>query len=124
MSLFRVDREVTSDSALFGCKTRMGQPEITPFSLGNRSERDRLVENRHLQRLAESIHGNTGEPSRDDKESEQVRTKELTNPPRPKKAVRVAIVLRIRESRIHGEGPQHVGALEATYLNANTEVHL
>jgi len=46
------------------------------------------------------------------------------NPPRPKKEVRVVIVLRGRENRAHGEGPQHVGVLEVTYLNANTEVHL
>jgi hypothetical protein len=46
------------------------------------------------------------------------------NPPMPKEDVRVVIVLRGRESRSQGEGPQHVGVLEATYLNANTEVHL
>ncbi len=46
------------------------------------------------------------------------------NPPRPKKEVRVVIVLRGRENRAHGEGPQHVGVLEVIYLNANTEVHL
>jgi group II intron reverse transcriptase/maturase len=39
------------------------------------------------------------------------------------RAVRVAIVLRVRENLIHGEGPQHVGVYEAIYLNVNAEVH-
>src|SRR5919198_798397 len=46
------------------------------------------------------------------------------NPPMPMKEVRVAIVLRGRENRAQGEGPQHVGVLDAIYLNDNTEVHL
>jgi hypothetical protein len=45
------------------------------------------------------------------------------NPPMPMKEVRVAIVLRGRGNRAQGEGPQHVGVLDAIYLNANTEVH-
>jgi retron-type reverse transcriptase len=36
---------------------------------------------------------NTGEPSRDVKEGEQVGTKGPTNPPKPARGVRVAIVL-------------------------------
>jgi hypothetical protein len=45
------------------------------------------------------------------------------NPPMPKKEVRVVIVLRGRENRAQGEGPQHVGVLDATYLNVNAEVY-
>jgi hypothetical protein len=80
-------------------------------------------DNRHLQRFAESIQANTGEPSKDVKESEQIGTKEPMNPPMPKKEVRVAIVLGGRESRLQGEGPQPVGVLRAIYLNVKTEVH-
>jgi hypothetical protein len=39
------------------------------------------------------------------------------------RAVRVAIVLRARESLVQGKGPQPVDVSNATYLNANTEVH-
>jgi hypothetical protein len=53
-----------------------------------------------------------------------VRTKELAKSPRSKEAVRVAIVLGVRESRTHGEGPQRIGVWNARYLNENTEVHL
>ena len=67
---------------------------------------------------------NTGEPSRDVKESEKVGTKEPMNPPMTMKDVRVAIVLRAWENRAQGEGPQHVGVSDAIYLNVNAEVHL
>jgi hypothetical protein len=56
--------------------------------------------------IAESSLANTGEPLRDAKESERVGTQDPTNPPRPKKAVRVAIVLGAQESWTQGEGPQ------------------
>jgi hypothetical protein len=70
----------------------MNKPGFTSYPVEDRNERERLIDNRHLQRLAESIQVNTGEPSRDVKESEQVGTKEPMNPPRPKKEVRVVIV--------------------------------
>jgi hypothetical protein len=53
-----------------------------------------------------------------------VRTKELTKSPMSKEAVRVAIVLRVRESQTQGEEPQRIGVWNARYLNENTEVHL
>jgi hypothetical protein len=53
-----------------------------------------------------------------------VRTKELIKSPMSSEAVRVAIVLGVRESRIQGEGPQRIGVWNARYLNDNTEVHL
>lgn len=53
-----------------------------------------------------------------------MRTKELTNSPMSLEAVRVVIVLGVRESLIHGEGPQRIGVWNARYLNENTEVHL
>jgi hypothetical protein len=56
--------------------------------------------------VVESIPANTGEPSRDGKESERVGTKDPTNPPRPKKAVSVVIGLSAPESGVQGEGPQ------------------
>lgn len=78
----------------------MSKPDLTSYPVRDRNERRKVVwDNRHLQRFAESIQVNTGEPSRDVKESEQVGTKEPMNPPMPMKVVRVAIVLRGRESR-------------------------
>ena len=67
---------------------------------------------------------NTGEPSRDAKESEQVMgTQEPVKFPMPEKGVSVAIVVGGRENRPQGEGPQPVSVSDATHLNANTEVH-
>jgi hypothetical protein len=45
--------------------------------------------------------------------------KHATKPPMPLRGVSVAIVLRGRESRPQGEGPQRVGVSEQTSPNVN-----
>ena len=80
-------------------------------------------DNHHLQHLGKSIVMYAGEPIGNGKEGEQMRMKMLMKSPMSLWAVRVAIVLGVGENPIHGEGPQPTGALDATALNVNMEVH-
>lgn len=57
-------------------------------------------DNRHLSDLAESVFVNVGDSYRDAK---------LSRPTMPGVRVGAVIVVRVRESRIQGEGPQSVG---------------
>lgn len=62
------------------------------------------VRNRHLNHLAESINVNKGGSHRDDKECSH---------PMTDVSVGATIVVRARESRVHGEGSQSVGTSQA-----------
>jgi hypothetical protein len=55
----------------------------TSCPIGNRDVRDRSMDNRHLQRLVESIIANMGDPPQDAKESDQRETKAFLNPLMP-----------------------------------------
>lgn len=61
-------------------------------------------DNRHLNYFAESILMNMGDPQQDIKES---------SPPMTVVGVGATIVVRARESRVHGEGLQFVGIFQA-----------
>jgi hypothetical protein len=73
----------------------------TAWPIGIPQRADRVAENRRLNRLAESGHGNVGGCHWDAK---------ACSPPMPGDSVGAVIVVRGRESRPHGEGRQSVGS--------------
>jgi len=75
-------------------------PDLLYWHSGYREERDWSYGNRHLKYLVEFIFVNVGGSPQDVKASSL---------PMPVESVGGVIVLRTRESRVHGEGRQFVG---------------
>jgi hypothetical protein len=80
-------------------KVVAGHLDLPRHRSGYRKERDGLTENRHLHDLAESIVVNVGGRGRH---------ATVSSPPTAGHGVGAVIVLRARESRVHGEGRQLV----------------
>jgi hypothetical protein len=76
-----------------------GQPELPSDQSGYREERDWLSDNRHLNDLVEFIFVNVGGSGMDAK---------VSSPPMTYQSVGGPIVVRARESRVHGEGGQGI----------------